>query len=75
MATTVQRQRMFVGGDWYEGSGEGAQPVVNPATGEVIAEVPKGTQADVDHAVATARNPPSITIVWPVVKLAEGEMR
>src|SRR2546429_17772 len=55
MATTVQRQRMFVGGDWYEGSGEGAQPVVNPATGEVIAEVPKGTQADVDHAVAIAR--------------------
>ena len=55
MATTVQRQRMFVGGDWYEGSGEGAQRVVNPATGEVIAEVPKGTQADVDHAVAIAR--------------------
>jgi aldehyde dehydrogenase (NAD+) len=28
--------------------------VVNPATGEVIAQVPDGTTADVDHAVAAA---------------------
>ncbi|GAB1823806.1 aldehyde dehydrogenase family protein [Herbidospora sp. RD11066] len=30
-------------------------PVFNPATGDVIAEVPAGTAADVDRAVATAR--------------------
>ena len=28
---------------------------INPATGEVIAEVPEGTQADVDRAVAAAK--------------------
>jgi 1-pyrroline dehydrogenase len=55
MATTVQRHRMFVGGDFIEGSGTQTQQVINPATGDVIAEVPKGTQADVDRAVAAAR--------------------
>lgn len=29
--------------------------VVNPANGEVVAEIPAGTPADVDHAVAAAR--------------------
>src|SRR5829696_2565169 len=29
--------------------------VLNPATGETIAEVPRGTQADVDRAVEAAR--------------------
>jgi len=29
--------------------------VLNPATGEIIAEVPKGTEEDVDRAVAAAR--------------------
>ena len=30
--------------------------VLNPATGEMIAEVPRGTQADVDRAVEAAKN-------------------
>src|SRR4030081_3471856 len=56
MATTaVKRRQMFVGGEWIDGSGSESQQVINPATGEVIAEVPKGTKADVDRAVAAAR--------------------
>src|SRR6202035_223336 len=39
---------------WVDGSGSESQEVVNPATGEVIAEVPKGTEADVDRAVRAA---------------------
>jgi 1-pyrroline dehydrogenase len=46
---------MFIGGDWVAGSGSESQPVINPATGETIAEVPKGTEADVDRAVKAAR--------------------
>jgi acyl-CoA reductase-like NAD-dependent aldehyde dehydrogenase len=34
---------------------DGFGEVVNPATGDVIAEVPEGTQADVDRAVAAAK--------------------
>jgi len=39
---------MFIGGKWVPGSGSESQAVINPATGDVIAEVPKGTIEDVD---------------------------
>ena len=55
MATAVKRREMFVGGAWHAGTGSEAQPIINPATGEVIAEVPKGTEQDVDRAVQAAR--------------------
>ena len=45
----------FVGGEWVDAVDGGVQEVINPATGETIAEVPKGTQADVDRAVASAK--------------------
>ena len=55
MATAVKRREMFIGGEWVQGSGSEGQAIVNPATGETIAEVPKGTEADVDRAVKAAR--------------------
>ncbi len=56
MATTaVKRYQMFVGGQWTDAAGGETQAVVNPATGEVMAEVPKATEADVERAVAAAR--------------------
>jgi 1-pyrroline dehydrogenase len=56
MATTaVKRRQMFIAGEWVDGSGSESQQIINPATGEVIAEVPKGTEADVDRAVRAAR--------------------
>jgi 1-pyrroline dehydrogenase len=46
---------MFIDGDWADaGSGETAS-VINPATEEEIAQVPKGDASDVDRAVAAAR--------------------
>jgi 1-pyrroline dehydrogenase len=55
MATAVKQHRMFVGGEWVEGTGGDTLPVTNPATGVVIAEVPAATAEDVDRAVAAAR--------------------
>jgi 1-pyrroline dehydrogenase len=55
MATAVKQHQVYIGGEFVDGSGDETQPVVNPATGEVIAEVPRGTTADVDRAVAAAR--------------------
>ncbi|CAN5202152.1 gamma-aminobutyraldehyde dehydrogenase [soil metagenome] len=55
MATAVRQHQMYIGGEWVDGTGDEAQSVVNPATGETIAEVPKGTAEDVDRAVAAAR--------------------
>jgi 1-pyrroline dehydrogenase len=55
MATAVKRREMFIGGAWVAGSGSESQAIINPATGETIAEVPKGTESDVDRAVRAAR--------------------
>jgi 1-pyrroline dehydrogenase len=54
MATTVQKRQMFIGGEWVDGSAEEGLPIVNPATGDVIAETPRGTEKDVDRAVQAA---------------------
>jgi 1-pyrroline dehydrogenase len=55
MATAVQQHRIFIGGEWVDSAGDGSQQILNPATGETIAEVPKGTVEDVDRAVTAAR--------------------
>jgi betaine-aldehyde dehydrogenase len=55
MSTTLKRHEMFIGGAWTPGTGEQTQEIINPATGKVIAHVPKGTEKDVDRAVAAAR--------------------
>jgi 1-pyrroline dehydrogenase len=55
MSTTLRKQGMFIGGEWTPGAGREAQEIVNPATGKVIAHVPKGTADDVDRAVSAAR--------------------
>jgi aldehyde dehydrogenase (NAD+) len=46
--------RMFLGGEFTEGSGE-SMKTVNPANEEVLAEVAVAGEADVDAAVAAAR--------------------
>jgi 1-pyrroline dehydrogenase len=55
MSVTVGTYRNFVGGEWVEAVEGGTMEVLNPATGETIAEVPRGTQADVDRAVEAAK--------------------
>src|SRR5229473_2585145 len=56
MSTTLKRRDMYIGGKWGPGSGTEYHDVVNPATGKVIAEVPRGTEEDVNVAVTAARN-------------------
>jgi 1-pyrroline dehydrogenase len=55
MKTAIEQRQMFIGGEWDPGSGGELQDIINPATGQVIAQVPKGTAEDVDRAVAAAR--------------------
>ena len=55
MSVTVATYKNFVGGEWVDAVDGGIEQVVNPATGEIIAEVPKGTEADVDRAVQAAK--------------------
>ena len=46
----------FIGGAWRPAASGATDEVVDPATGEVIAEVPSSDAADVDAAVAAARD-------------------
>src|SRR5262249_42409309 len=55
MSTTVTSYKNFVGGDWVDAVEGETMEVLNPATGEVIAEVPRGGEADVERAVDAAR--------------------
>ena len=55
MSVAVSQQKNFVGGKWVDAIEGGTMEVLNPATGETIAEVPSGTQADVDRAVEAAK--------------------
>lgn len=45
---------LFINGSWKIGEGRDLFPVVNPANGETIAEVPLASPADLDEALAAA---------------------
>jgi betaine-aldehyde dehydrogenase len=49
-------KELYIGGDWVAPSGSDVIEVVSPASEEVIGQVPHGTPADVDKAVAAARH-------------------
>ncbi len=53
--SVATRHQNFVGGEWVDAAEGETMEVINPATGEAIAEVPRGSQEDVDRAVAAAK--------------------
>jgi malonate-semialdehyde dehydrogenase (acetylating)/methylmalonate-semialdehyde dehydrogenase len=61
--------RHFIGGRWIDPPAGGpTEPVYNPATGEVVAETPLGSAADVDRAVQAAAKVFPSWAGTPVVK-------
>ena len=52
--TSIREYRDLVGGELLDAVDKATAEVLNPATGETIARVPKGSAADVDRAVAAA---------------------
>lgn len=52
----MNRDTFFIGGEWVEPTGTGRLPVISPATEDLIATVPDATVADLDRAVASARD-------------------
>jgi 1-pyrroline dehydrogenase len=55
MSVTTSRHQNYVAGEWVDAVEGDTEDVINPATGETIAEVPRGSQADVDRAVEAAK--------------------
>src|SRR5829696_4407264 len=59
MSVVTSQHKNFVGGEFVDAVEGGTAEIINPSTGETIAEVPNGTQADVDRAVEAAKR------AWP----------
>src|SRR5436853_423291 len=54
--TEVRTYQMYVNGEWAESKSSKTFPVYDPATEEVIAQVPDSNADDVDRAVAAAKS-------------------
>src|SRR5437773_12028668 len=52
--TAVRTLKFFVNGSWDESPGRSLHPITNPASGEVIAQVPYAASDDVDRAARAA---------------------
>jgi len=55
MTLTATRHQMFINGDWSDAADGETGSIIDPATEEPIGDVPMGGEADVDRAVAAAR--------------------
>jgi len=51
----IDHQQIFVGGQWITPNSDQRAPIINASTEEVIGSVPKCNTADMDRAVAAAR--------------------
>jgi acyl-CoA reductase-like NAD-dependent aldehyde dehydrogenase len=59
LATTADvqtREQLFIGGGWIDSEASGSIEVINPTTEEPLGSIPEGGAADVDRAVAAARD-------------------
>jgi len=55
MSVTVSHHKNLIGGEWVDAAGGETMEVLNPATGETIADVPSASAEDVDRAVQAAK--------------------
>ena len=55
MSVSIAKHKNFVGGEWVDSATGETMEVLNPATGEAIAEVPRSSAEDVERAVEAAR--------------------
>lgn len=52
----VQTLKNFIGGKWVQATAHNTETVFNPATGEVLANVPLSNREDLDKAVSVAKD-------------------
>ena len=55
MSVAVTQHKNYIGGEWVDSAGGETMEVLNPATGETIAEVPASNPEDADRAVLAAK--------------------
>jgi len=52
----ITQDKLFIGGEWTKPAGPGAIDVISPITEEVFGRVPESRPANIDRAVAAARD-------------------
>ena len=52
----IEKDTLYIGGEWIPSTGNGRIEVISPHTEAVIATVPDGTAGDIDAAVTAARH-------------------
>jgi succinate-semialdehyde dehydrogenase/glutarate-semialdehyde dehydrogenase len=55
MSTSYGELFLLIDGEWLTAEKRASSPVVNPATGAVIGQVPHATRADLDRALASSQ--------------------
>jgi aminobutyraldehyde dehydrogenase len=55
VSVSITKHKNFIGGEWVDSASGETMEVVNPATGEAIAEVPRSSAEDVERAVEAAK--------------------
>jgi succinate-semialdehyde dehydrogenase/glutarate-semialdehyde dehydrogenase len=63
--------RLFIAGEWTEGTGVDHHEVISPVTGEHIYNVPVASKTDIDRAVAAAREATEEMRHWTAFERAE----
>ncbi|MFN8051067.1 MAG: aldehyde dehydrogenase [Acidimicrobiales bacterium] len=56
MVDVASYDKLYIGGKWVEPSSTNVFQVISPTTGELLASAPEGLEADMDAAVAAARD-------------------
>ncbi|MFZ0013993.1 MAG: aldehyde dehydrogenase family protein, partial [Acidimicrobiia bacterium] len=67
----AQDLKLFIAGEWTEGTGDGQYEVNSPVTGEHIYNVPIASAADIDRAVAAGRDATEEMRHWTAFERAE----
>jgi len=67
----AQDLRLFIAGEWTEGTGDDHYEVTSPVTGEHIYNVPKASRSDIDRAVVAARSATEDMRHWTAFERAE----
>jgi succinate-semialdehyde dehydrogenase/glutarate-semialdehyde dehydrogenase len=68
MATDL---KLFIAGEWTEGTGDDHFEVHSPSTGELLYNVPKASSVDIDRAVTSAREASEEMRHWTAFERAD----
>jgi succinate-semialdehyde dehydrogenase/glutarate-semialdehyde dehydrogenase len=67
----AENLKLFIAGEWTEGTGDQHHELISPVTGEHIADVPLASAQDLDRAVAAARRATDEMRHWSAFERAD----